>query len=265
MPLDSETCRKFAYRLRDAAVERRAGTPLSDEYPHLTEADAYAVQAELLNLTGGTRTGYKLGFTSAAMREQMGVDHPNSGVLVDHMRIDRSQLPAGELIQPRVEPEIAIQLGRDLRGADVTPQQVADATAAVRPAIEVVDSRYRDYRFRSVDNIADNSSAARYVLGAPHPLAHIGDLRQVQVRLDIDGRVVDQGVGAAALDSPLAAVAWLVRHLATRGEGLLAGEVVLTGGLTRAYPLPPGATAQARFSAGLGTVSLHHREARDAR
>lgn len=258
MPLDSETCRKFAARLRAAALERRAGSPLSDDYPDLTEADAYAIQAELLRLTGGTRAGYKLGFTSGAMRAQMGVDHPNSGVLLDHMRIDGPDLPAGELIQPRVEPEIAIQLGRDLRGADVTPQQVADATAAVLPAIEVVDSRYRDYRFKSVDNISDNSSAARYVLGAPCALARVGDLRQVAVQIDIDGRVVDQGVGAAALDSPLAAVAWLAQYLAARGEGLLAGEVVLTGGLTRAHALPPGATATARFSAGLGTVALRH-------
>ncbi len=91
---------------------------------------------------GGTRAGYKLGFTSAPMRQQMGVDHPNSGVLLAAMRIDGPDLPAGELIQPRVEPEIAIRLGRDLRGADVTPDEVADATAAVLPAIEVVDSRW---------------------------------------------------------------------------------------------------------------------------
>lgn len=259
MSIDPKTAAALAARLHAAAVDRHAGSPLSDDYPNLTEADAYAIQAELLRLTGGVRTGYKLGFTSAAMREQMGVDHPNSGVLFGHMRIEGSTLPAGELIQPRVEPEIAIQLGRDLRGADVTPQQVADAVAAVLPAIEVVDSRYRDYRFKSVDNIADNSSAARYVLGAPCVLANIGDLRRLEVQLDIDGRVVDQGVGAAALDSPLAAVAWLTRHLAARGEGLLAGEVVLTGGLTRAHALPPGSTATARFSGGLGTVVLNHR------
>jgi 2-keto-4-pentenoate hydratase len=258
MSLDQHTIAALAARLRSAALECRAGAALSDDYPTLTEADAYAIQAELLRLTGGTRTGYKLGFTSAAMREQMGVDHPNSGVLVDHMRIDGSELPAGELIQPRVEPEIAIQLGRDLRGADVTPQQVADAVAAVLPAIEVVDSRCRDYRFTSVDNIADNSSAARYVLGAPRALAQVGDLRQVQVDLVINGRMVDQGFGAAALDSPLAAVAWLARHLAARGEGLLAGEVVLTGGLTRAYALPVGTAAEARFSAGFDEVRLRH-------
>lgn len=258
MSVNQHTIAILAARLREAAVERRAGGPLSDDCPDLTEADAYAIQAELLREMGGTRAGYKLGFTSAAMREQMGVDHPNSGVLLDHMRIDGPDLPAGELIQPRVEPEIAIQLGRDLHGADVTPQHVADATAAVRPAIEVVDSRYRDYRFQSVDNIADNSSAARYVLGAPKALAGIGDLRRVEVQLDIDGSVVDRGVGAAALDSPLAAVAWLVRQLAARGEGLRAGEVVLTGGLTRACPLRAGQTVLARFGGGLGDLRLRH-------
>ena len=259
MSVAPHTITELAARLCAAAMERRAGRPLSDEHPELTEADAYAIQAALLRLTGGARTGYKLGFTSAAMRQQMGVDHPNSGVLLAAMRIDESDLPAGELIQPRVEPEIAIRLGRDLRGADVTPDDVADATAAVLPAIEVVDSRYRDYRFKSVDNIADNSSAARYVLGAPHSLADVGDLRRVEVQLHIDGRGVDQGVGAAALDSPLAAVAWLARHLAVRGERLQAGEVVLTGGLTRAHALPSGSIAEARFGAGLGTVVLRHR------
>ena len=259
MPLDSNTCSKFATRLREAARERRAGSPLSDDCPTLNETDAYAIQAELLRLTGGTRTGYKLGFTSAAMREQMGVDHPNSGVLLDQMRIGGSDLPAGDLIQPRVEPEIAIQLGRDLRGADVTPEQVADAVVAVLPAIEVVDSRYRDYRFKSVDNIADNSSAARYVLGAPRPLREVGDLRRVTVRLEIDGVVVDRGIGEAALGSPLAAVAWLAAHLDRTGQALYAGEVVLTGGLTRAHALLPGSTAQARFDAGLGTLTLHRR------
>ncbi len=256
MTLAADTVATLAARLRQAAADARAGSPLSDACPDLTEADAYAIQAELLRLTGGTRTGYKLGFTSAAMREQMGVDHPNSGVLLDHMRINGADLPAGALIQPRVEPEIAIQLGRDLHGEDVTPQQVAAATAAVLPAIEVVDSRYRDYRFKSVDNIADNSSAARYVLGAPRPLGDLGDLRRVTVQLEIDGVVVDRGIGEAALGSPLAAVAWLVRHLAAGGRRLLAGEVVLTGGLTRAHALAPGHTAQAQFGSGLGSVLL---------
>ena len=237
MTLAADTVAVLAARLQRAAVEVRAGTPLSDDFPDLTEADAYAIQAELLRRKGGTRAGYKLGFTSAAMREQMGVDHPNCGVLLADMRLADGRLPAGVLIQPRVEPEIAIRLGRDLHGTQLTPDDVAAATAAVLPAIEVVDSRYRDYRFKSVDNIADNSSAARYVLGAPRALCDVGDLRRVGVRLSIDGVLTDQGTGAAALDSPLAAVAWLAAHLAARGEALRAGEVVLTGGLTRAYAL----------------------------
>jgi 2-keto-4-pentenoate hydratase len=258
MSMDPQTLADLAARLQQAATNRRAGQPLSDTHPDLTEADAYAIQAALLRLKGGTRAGYKLGFTSAAMREQMGVDHPNSGVLLACMRLDDARLPAGTLIQPRVEPEIAIQLGRDLSGAAVTPEQVAAATAAVLPAIEVVDSRYRDYRFKSVDNLADNSSAARYVLGAPRALADLGDLGQVAVRLEIDGVPVDEGQGDAALGSPLLAVAWLVTHLNQFGEGLRAGEVVLTGGLTRAHALPAGHTVRAQFDRGLGSVVLQH-------
>ncbi len=258
MTLASDTVATLAARLQQAATRTQAAAPLSDAYPDLTEADAYAIQAELLRLQGGPRAGYKLGFTSAAMRQQMGVDHPNSGVLLADMRLPEPRLAAGALIQPRVEPEIAILLGRDLHGAQLTPEQVAAATAAVLPAIEVVDSRYRDYRFKSVDNIADNSSAARYLLGAPRALSDVGDLRLVGVLLSIDGVVMDQGLGASALGSPLAAVAWLARHLSTWGEGLRAGEIVLTGGLTRAYALLPGQTACAEFGAGLGSVLLHH-------
>lgn len=258
MPLNADTITELAVQLQRAATERRAGTPLSDARPDLDEADAYAIQAALLKRMGGVRVGYKLGFTSAAMREQMGVEHPNSGVLLADMRLGTARLPAAELIQPRLEPEIAILLGHDLRGAAVTPEQVAAATAAVLPALEVVDSRYRDYRFKAVDNIADNSSAARYLTGAPRALSDVGDLRLTGVLLEIDGITVDQGLGAAALGSPLASVAWLVRHLAARGEGLAAGELVLTGGLTRAYPLQSGQTAVAHFGGGLGAVSLHH-------
>lgn len=259
MPLDTYTVNQLAAGLRLAATERRAGAPLSDTYADLTEADAYAIQAALLRLTGGARVGYKLGFTSAAMRAQMGVAHPNSGVLLADMRLEDARLPAGTLIHPRVEPEIAILLGRDLHGAHVTPEEVAAATAAVLPAIEVVDSRYRDYRFKSVDNIADNSSAACYVLGTPRAPSELGDLRRVTVRLEIDGLLVDEGQGDAALGSPLLAVAWLVAHLSHAGEGLRAGEVVLTGGLTRAHALPAGHTVQAQFGGDLGTVVLQHR------
>ncbi len=258
MKIDTETVVQLAGRLHQAAVDRLCATPLSDEFPHLDEADAYAIQDALVRLKGGVRSGYKLGFTSAAMRQQMGVDSPNSGVLLDSMRLTSPVLAAGVLIQPRVEPEIAILLKHDLDGRELTPEHVARATAAVMPAIEVVDSRYADYRFKTVDNIADNSSAARYLLGAPRALADVDDLQLLGVQLSIDGVVVDQGLGAAALGSPLAAVAWLARHLAERGARLQAGQVILTGGLTRAHALSPGQTALAEFGGGLGNLVLQH-------
>jgi 2-keto-4-pentenoate hydratase len=258
MTLDTETLAQLASRLQRAAVDRQCGTPLSDEFPHLDEADAYAIQDALVRQKGGVRSGYKLGFTSAAMREQMGVDSPNSGVLLGSMRLISSHLAADALIQPRVEPEIAILLGRSLEGGGLTLDQVAAATSGVMPAIEVVDSRYTDYHFKAVDNIADNSSAARYLLGPPRELTEVADLRLLGVQLSIDGLVVDQGLGAAALGSPLAAVAWLAQHLAERGVALQAGEVILTGGLTRAYALNAGQTALAEFDGGLGSLMLHH-------
>lgn len=246
---------ELASRLHEAWRQARPIAPLTDTAPDLTEADAYAIQDALVCLRGGRPAGYKLGFTSAAMRVQMGVDSPNYGVLLDQTYLPEAVLGPG-LIHPRVEPEIALLLERDLTGPGVTAVNVIGATGAVFAALEVVDSRFRDYRFHARDNIADNSSAAHYVLGAPQPLSAVGDTRLIGVLLSGNGRLLDQGLGVNALGSPLAAVAWLANRLAEHGRNLPAGSVVLTGGLTRAYPIQPGDTLVAEFGGPLGTVRL---------
>ena len=149
----------------------------------------------------------------------------------------RLRLPA--LIQPRCEPEIVFVLGRDLAGPHVGAADVIAASSGVAVGIEVLDSRYRDYKFTMADVVADNTSAARFVVGAPVPLDGI-DLRVVGVVLEHNGEVVATASGAASLGHPAAAVAWMVRRMAADGEGLRAGDVVLSGGLTAAVPVVPG-------------------------
>lgn len=230
---------------------------LSVAHPQLSEDDAYAISAATLQRRGAKAVGFKLGYTSAAMRAQMGIAHPNYGVLTEQHRIgiDGGSIDHSRLIHPRVEPEIALRLARDLSGAGHARESVARHLDAVLPALEIVDTRYPDYRFTAVDNIADNSSSAGFVTGAPMRWRDDLDLRPVEVVLHADGQRLDRGLGAAAMEDPLLALAWLAGCLAARGGSVPAGAIVLTGGLTRAYAARAGQAFLAEFS-GLGTVRV---------
>lgn len=210
---------------------------------------AYAVQEELhrRRLARGERAaGWKLGYTSAAMRTQMGIAEPNSGPLTDAMILRSSegvpaQLP-DDVRHPRVEPEVALVLGSDLVG-EASVEDVRSVVVEARAALEVVDSTWRDYRFTLADNTADGSSAAYVVLGEVIPLDAVDDLA---VQLTV-GEVVSEATTAAAMGSPWTALAWLRDHLADRGLQAPAGSVVITGGLTAAVAVPVGDGAVSRF------------------
>lgn len=235
-----------ASRLRQARLERRTLAPLTDEAP-LSLADAYAVQHALTALrlaAGETIVGWKLGYTSRAMREQMGVASPNFGPLTDAMLLPDGADLGERATQPRVEPEIAIRLARDLDG-DADARAVEAALGNAFACLEVVDSVYTDYRFSLQDNTADGSSAAFVVVGAD--LGPCDRLDEVRVRLDRNGAAVASAVGAAASGHPLLGVAWLAAQLAASGEKLTAGQIIITGGLTAAVPLGPGDTVSATF------------------
>jgi len=235
----------------------RVGVSISPlaERQRLTLADAYAIQAQVVGrriVRGEAICGLKMGFTSEAMRRQMGVREPNIGWLTTDMKARDGRLSARAFIHPRVEPEVAILLGRDPvwpSGAD----ELRACVAAVAPALEVVDSRFHDYRFHWLDNIADNSSSAAYALGSWSDGG--GDVGGLPARLTIDGALVEQGDTAAALGHPLNALAEGARIAAGLGLTLKAGMVVLTGGVTSAHPIRAGQIVEADF-AGLGCVSL---------
>jgi 2-keto-4-pentenoate hydratase len=250
---------------------RRLDVPLTDDVP-LSLDDAYAVQRSLtgLRLARGERiVGWKLGYTSLAMREQMGIDAPNLGPLTDAMLLDGSAadpvdgrlhgdaaltalIPASAL-QPRVEPEIALRLTRDLDPGcsvddvlDACRGEVDGRPGGAFGCLEVVDSIWSGYRFRLADNTADGSSAGWVALGRPLPL---DDLPGVAVQLFAAGEQVAEATGAAAGGHPASGVAWLAGEVERRyGRRLTAGDLVITGGLTAAYPLPPGGRIEARFT-----------------
>lgn len=249
----------IAARLVAAARDRVATTPITDERPDLDVSSAYRIQDAVVRarLDGGAHlVGAKLGLTSAAKQRQMNVDEPLYGWLTDDMCIDTGEaLVCDRFIQPRCEPEIAFLLGRDLEGSGVSAAAVIAATDLVFPAIDVLDSRFAGYSFRLPDVVADNSSGAGFTLGGQGISPTGLDLRLTGCVFERNGRLVATAAGAAVLGHPAASVAWLVRALAARGQGLLAGQVVLSGSMTEAVAVTPGDCVTARFDR-LGTVEL---------
>lgn len=245
---------RIATALHEATCNGTTVAPPTDSHPSMDSDDGYAIQRRLVERLGSRHLGYKLGFTSAAMREQMGVQEPNFGLLLAQHETARV-IPPGRFVHPRVEPEIALVTCATLRDTDCTLHETMAAVGSVHAALEIVDTRYHEYRFRAPDNIADNSSAAGFVLGPPLAPGQLDRLRLTGVLLSRNGQPVDHGVGANALGDPLAALQWLVQRLATEAAVLPAGSLVLTGGLTRAHSLEPGDVLQAEFGDGMGTVS----------
>lgn len=245
---------ELAARLTRAAADRTAIPRLTDSHPELDIATAYRVQAELQSAAGPI-VGWKLGVTSRAKQAQVGVDSPVYGFLPGTAMLDVGEpLDTSQQIQPRCEPEIVFVLGRDLEGPHVSAVDVLAASSGVAVGLEVLDSRFAGYDFTMADVVADNTSAARFVVGTPVRPTGI-DLRLVGVVLEQNGKVVATASGAASLGHPAAATAWLVRQLAAEGRGLRAGDIVLSGGLTAAVPVVPGDVVVASVDR-LGSIEL---------
>lgn len=227
----------LAVRLAEAI---RSRTALDPDHSGLTPADAYDVQDALITELGGEVEAAKLGLTSRAKQQQMGVDEPLYGWFLSGSAVaPGTGLASDTLIQPRAEPEIAFRLGAELSGASVSTLDVLAATESVMPAIDVLDSRYAGYQFTLPDVIADNASGARYAVGDPVALDGF-DLRTVGCVFTRNGRLVATAAGAAIMDHPASAVAWFVRKLAERDRHLPAGSLILAGALTAAVPIGPG-------------------------
>ncbi|QDI92342.1 2-keto-4-pentenoate hydratase [Salicibibacter halophilus] len=237
--------------------------PVTELTPNLSIEEAYQVQLQTVeeNIKNGQRiTGKKIGLTSKAMQEKLGVSEPDYGHLLDDMAVGNGETIASKrVLQPMVEGEIAFILKKDLVGPDVTTLDVLQATDAVVPALEIVDSRIKDWKITLPDTIADNASSGLYVLGEqPKKLADI-DLKQMGMALFKNDELQNTGVGAAAMDDPAKCVAWLANKLAAYDIRLKAGEVILSGALSAAIEGKPGDTFRAKF-ADLGTVHVSFEE-----
>ena len=259
--------RQAAASLVVARRERRPVPPLHETYPGLDVDGAYAVQSTAAGVReqeeGDEVVGHKVGLTSRAMQEMLGVDTPDFGRLwasetvrdADPTSGATPVLDAGRYVAPRIEPEIAFVLSRRLSGPGVTVADVLAATDHVVASLEVIDSRVVDWRIALVDTVADEASGAGAVLGGPPRAPGEVDLPAVEVALSVDGQVVETGRGDAVLGHPAAAVAWLANTLGERGVALEAGHLVLPGSCTRAVPVAAGSTVRADFR-GLGAVEV---------
>ncbi|MGD9527416.1 2-keto-4-pentenoate hydratase [Pseudonocardia sp.] len=242
-----------------AERERKPLPPFTEAHRDFDVGSAYEAQRRLVaakERAGDPVVGAKLGLTSRAKQEAMGVDHPLYGWVTGSMLLPFGEPVALEtLIQPRVEPEIAFRLKADVP-TPATVTGVLNATESVFAAIDVLDSRYEDYRFTLADVVADNCSAGRFLLGpVTRDPAALGDLRLVGCVLRVDGEVAATAAGAAVMGHPAASVAWLANRLAVRGEVLKAGSLVFSGGLTAPVPLRRGRSISAEFD-GLGAIEV---------
>ena len=259
MSLSREQIEALAQLLDECALEARDTTKVTDTHPDMDWNDAYAVQDALRArqlARGAHLVGYKAGLTSFAKMRQMGVESPVFGYLLDvHAMPDGGACSVDELIHPKVEPEIAFVLKRELKGPGCHVGAVLAATDFVMPGIEVIDSRYRDFKFDLKSVVADNTSAARFVVGG-QPLGVEGvDLRTLGVVLEKNGEPVAFGAGAAVLGHPASAIAMLANHLGARGESIPAGSVILSGGITAAVAVEKGDAVTLRVQ-NMGSTSL---------
>ncbi|GAA0667520.1 fumarylacetoacetate hydrolase family protein [Streptomyces thermocarboxydovorans] len=239
--------------------------PLVEKYDGLTLEDAYEIQ--LLQIrrrlaAGATVKGHKVGLSSPAMQRQMGVDQPDYGHLLDDMFwLEHLPIPADRFLQPRVEPEVAFVLKRPLKGPGVTVAEAAAAVDFVLPALELIDSRIRDWKIGILDTISDNASSAGVVLGSTPTALSAVDLRLGGCNLHKNGELVATGAGGAVLGSPLTSLVWLANTVGAHGVVLEAGHVVLPGSVTASIPVAGGDNVTASF-AGLGSVTARFTEER---
>lgn len=259
MPLDDTTRAAFAMSLLGALDERRPIAPLTEVTPDLTVDDAYAIQRLAIEQRcnrGARIIGMKIGLTSRAIQQALGVDEPDFGHLLSTMRVaDGGTVDLSTLVAPRAEGEIAFVLGSDLPETDCTEADVLACTAFVMPTIEIIDSRIRDWKLTLADTVADNASSGLFVLGGRKVPVDGLDLRTLGMNVEVNGDLHATGAGAAAMGSPVTSVAWLAATLGRHGMRLRAGDIVLSGGLAAPNTPKPGDWMRVSMQ-HLGSVSV---------
>lgn len=259
MILDQKTIQALAEHLENCELEARDTEKITLQHPDLDWEDAYAIQDEIQRrkvARGARIVGLKAGLTSHAKMQQMGVETPVFGFLADYFSVpDGGVVDTGKLIHPKVEPEIAFVTKTALKGPGCHIGTVLAATDFVIPAIEIIDSRYRDFKFDLKSVVADNCSSSRFVVGGQIASPAQLDLRTLGIVLEKNGEPVAFGAGAAVLGHPAQALAMLANELGKRGKEIPAGTLVLSGGITEAVAVQPGDAVTLKVQS-LGSVSV---------
>ena len=253
------TVQRAAIELRERQTLARAGGRLVDVWEELDLDVAYETQKALLRhmeQDGDAVVGVKLGLTSPAKQKRMGISTPLTAWLTDAMTLqDGEALSLDGLIHPRVEPEIVFVMGERLEGPGVTAGQALAAVRTVHAGLEVIDSRFADFHFTLPDVVADNASAARFMVSDRGVDPRSVDLAAEACRISLNGVVAETGTGADVQGHPAEALALAVNSLGKRGLALEAGWIILTGGITDAVPFGPGDLVHVEF-ANLGALTM---------
>ena len=258
MNANEPSIQKIADMLDAALHQRHAIDPVVVLDPALDVDDAYAIQLKNIarEVERGARiSGKKIGLTSQAMQNMLGVHEPDYGHLLDRMDAGRKPVATSRLLQPRAEGEIAFVMKDDLKGPNASVEDVLAATDYVVGAIEIVDSRVRDWKIQLIDTVADNGSSGLYVLGEKRLRPGEFSLPDECMQLFKNDDWLNAGCGADVLGNPALCVAWLANKLHHYGVVLRKGEVVLSGALSAATPVKPGDQVRVMFNQ-LGTVTV---------
>lgn len=255
----TEIMAEAAWRLRAAQATATPCAPVRELLPEGCLDAAYRVQKLNINhhlAAGACLVGRKIGLTSPLVQRQLGVDQPDYGALLSDMELaDGGLLSRDRVLQPKAEGEIAFILGADLDNPEPTQKDILEATAVIRPAIEIVGSRIANWDIGLVDTVADNASAGMFVLGSATRSPLEFDFVGCSMELRFNGEVVSTGQGQACMGNPLNAVAWLADRMVAMGEPLRAGEVILSGALGPMFTLSESGEVTAEIT-GLGQVSF---------
>lgn len=255
---DADIVGLAADRITRAIRELRPVPPVRDLIGVDDIAVAYAVQEELTRrreTAGGVVVGRKIGLTSSAVQQQLGVDQPDFGVLFDDMDVSgAAEIPSQRLLQPKAEAEVAFVLKADLAEGDLSDAQIRDAVGYAVASLEIVDSRIADWDITITDTVADNASSGLFVLAEKQLSLDEFDPREVTMRMYADDALVSEGTGAACLGGPLNALSWLARIALRYGNPLRAGQIILAGALGPMVSTPPGTRIHADIGP-LGSVS----------
>ncbi len=238
---------RIAERLDRAWRTRTPILPITDSDGIADVRTAYAIQSEWTRMRlerGEEIVGRKIGLTSQAIQQQLGVNEPDYGTLWKSSFYEaingRVTIPSGDFMQPRIEGEVAFLIGKPLRGAAITPERVLDATEACAIAVEIVASRIADWKIKLADTIADNASYGGFTLGPWDSRLRDADLGAVRMTIHHNGAAAAEGTGSAALGHPAKSTAWLANALSEFGVSLEPGDIVISGGITKMLPVSPG-------------------------